>query len=105
MDLGFLRMGWAQFGLDISIRLIPLPFEPNNYSNTIWAQKFISSVNTCPPHSIWPMGHVCMKSFYMSKTFICQILSSLFSNHFTIRPEVQITPLDVDYQREERAKT
>ena len=46
------------------------------------------------------MGHVCMK-----KAFICQRFSSLFSNHSIMRPELQHTCLDVDYQREEQAKT
>ena len=49
MDLGFLKLGLAQFRLDISIRPISLPFGPNNYSSTIWVQKFIFSVNNCPP--------------------------------------------------------
>ena len=39
MDLDFLGLGWARFGLDISIRPIPLLFGSNNYPNTIWAQK------------------------------------------------------------------
>ena len=46
------------------------------------------------------MGYVCTK-----KAFICQRFSSLFSNHSIMRPEVQLTRLDVDYQREEQAKT
>ena len=28
MDLSFLRLGWARFGFDISIRSIPLSFGP-----------------------------------------------------------------------------
>ena len=39
------------------------------------------------------------------KAFICQRLSSLFSHLSTMRPKVQLTPLDVNYQREEQAKT
>ena len=39
------------------------------------------------------------------KTFICQRLHSLLSHHSIMRPKVQLTPLDVDYQREEQAKT
>ena len=39
------------------------------------------------------------------KTFICQTLSSLLSHHSIMRPKVQLTHLDVNYQQEERGKT
>ena len=39
------------------------------------------------------------------KAFICQRLSSLFSHNYTMRPKVQLTPLDVNCQQEEQAKT
>ena len=46
------------------------------------------------------MAHgLCLyeKKFYLSK--------ALFSLNSTMRPKVQFTPFDVDYQQEERAKT
>ena len=47
MDLDFLRLGWARFEFDIFIRLIPLLFGSNNYSNTVLTKKkFIFRVNT-----------------------------------------------------------
>ena len=45
MDLSFLGLGRARFRFDISIQPIPLPFGQNNYSNIIWAQNCIFSVN------------------------------------------------------------
>ena len=104
MDLGFLGLGWARFGLGMTWIY---QFGPFHYplgriiiQTQFGPKKFIFSLNNYPPHTIWPMSHVCMK-----KTFICQRLFSLFSLHSTMGPKVQLTHLDVDYQREEQAKT
>ena len=84
MGLGFLGLCWAR-----SIWAL--------YLNTIWA-KFIFSVNNCP--LIYNMAHgPCL---YVLKPFICQ--KSFFSLVILIlimRPKVQLTPLDVDYQQKE----
>ena len=101
MDLGFLELGWARFGLGLDLIY---QFGPFHYllgriiiqTPFGWAQKkFIFNVNNCPSHTIWPIGHVCMTKLLYVKG------SPLFSHYSTMRPKVQLTPLDVDYQRQE----
>ena len=57
-------------------------------------------MSTIAPHTIWSMGHVCMKKVFLfvKMTFFPSLLI------FTMRPKVQLTRLNVEYHWKERAK-
>ena len=58
--------------------------------------KFIFSVNNCPSHTIWPMGHVvCIKT-----------LKGIFWGLFlTMKSKIKLSTHDVEFQRQERTKS
>ena len=84
LGLSWIRLG--SYGLGLTYL-----FSPFHYP---LGRKIICNVNNCSPHTICPMGHVCMyESFlYVKKGFL-----SFAPLIFIMRPKVQLTPLDVDY--------
>ena len=81
MDLGPFLYGLLFMGLGLG--LTHYTIMPN----------FNFSANNCPPHTLWPEGHiVCFKT-------LKNIILGLFP---TMRPKIQLSAHDVEFQRKNK---
>ena len=79
--------GSLLFGLFHGLELRPNPI--------LDMQNFNFGANNCPSHTLWPKGHiVCIRA--------PKILLNLSP---TMRPKIQLLAQDVEFQRQERAKS
>ena len=90
------RVGLQRFRLGISIQLIAQPFWSKKLFNYHLGPKKKISCEQLPSHTIWPIGHVvCIKTPK-------GILLGLFP---TIKPKIQLSAHDVEFQRQKRTKS